>query len=274
MVPASAAAAADQEIAAAIARFFHGGTGPSHAAISRVFTENGYSDQYIYQPGMQGPPKEARVLGAFTTARRNPTRARSLLNGMLGLLRLEGLIGSGTEPSQDEIRLKRALARQGWLLTGSGELQGLGSVDLETGGREALDEQLTRLRRATDDPALLIGTAKDLLESVAKFVLEEHGFPVSSKMDFGGLWHLARERLGVLPQQVDTAIPGYEAVQAIHQSTWQIAQQVNTLRNLQGTGHGRTLPTGITEELAFLVVREACTVAEYFLALLDKSHGR
>jgi hypothetical protein len=33
---------------------------------------------------------------------------------------------------------------------------------------------------------------------------------------------------------------------AIHQSTWQIAEQVNTLRNLQGTGHGRTLPTGIT----------------------------
>ena len=58
------------------------------------------------------------------------------------------------------------------------------------------------------------------------------------------------------------------------QSTWGIAEQVNTLRNLQGTGHGRTLPTGITEDLAFLVVREACTVAEYFLALLDKSHGR
>ncbi|HEX3196909.1 MAG TPA: abortive infection family protein [Propionibacteriaceae bacterium] len=61
---------------------------------------------------------------------------------------------------------------------------------------------------------------------------------------------------------------------AIHQSTWQIAEQVNTLRNLQGTGHGRTLPTGITEDLALLVVREACTVAECFLALLDKTHGR
>ena len=121
---------------------------------------------------------------------------------------------------------------------------------------------------------MLIGTAKELLESVAKFVLEEHGFPVSDRMDFRALWHLARERLGVLPQQVDTSIPGYEAVRAIHQSTWQIAEQVNTLRNLQGTGHGRTLPTGITEDLAFLVVREACTVAEYFLALLDKSHGR
>jgi hypothetical protein len=61
---------------------------------------------------------------------------------------------------------------------------------------------------------------------------------------------------------------------AIQQSTWQIAEQVNTLRNLQGTGHGRTLPTGITEDLALLVVREACTVAECFLALLDKTHGR
>jgi hypothetical protein len=72
----------------------------------------------------------------------------------------------------------------------------------------ALDEQLTRLRRASDDPALLIGTAKEMLESVAKFVLEENGFPIDARMDFNGLWQLARERLGVLPQQVDQSIPG------------------------------------------------------------------
>lgn len=272
-MPVGAASAAESEVAAAVARFFHGGAGPSHSAISRVLTEHGYFDDYSYEPGVQGINKEARVLRAFAEARRRPLRARGLLDGLLGLLRLDGSLG-GSGVSQDQQRLKRSLARQGWLLTDLGELQSLGAVDLQTGGRNALDEQLTRLRRATDDPALLIGTAKELLESIAKFVLEEHGFPVDSKMDFGGLWHLARERLGVLPQQVDTAIPGYQAVQRVHQSTWQIAEQVNMLRNLQGTGHGRTLPTGITAELALLVVREACTVAEYYLALLDKSHGR
>jgi hypothetical protein len=88
------------------------------------------------------------------------------------------------------------------------DLQSVREVDLQTGGRAALDEQLTRLRRASDDPALLIGTAKEMLESVAKFVLEENGFPIDARMDFNGLWQLARERLGVLPQQVDQSIPG------------------------------------------------------------------
>ncbi len=69
-------------------------------------------------------------------------------------------------------------------------------------------------------------------------------------------------------------IPGYWAVRAIHQSIWQIAERVNVLRNLQGAGRGRTLPTGISSDLAILVVREACTVAEYLLGLLHKSHGR
>ena len=88
------------------------------------------------------------------------------------------------------------------------DLQSVREVDLQTGGRAALDEQLTRLRRASDDPALLIGTAKEMLESVAKLVLEENGFPIDARMDFNGLWQLARERLGVLPQQVDQSIPG------------------------------------------------------------------
>ncbi|MDQ1250156.1 MAG: hypothetical protein QG597_4535 [Actinomycetota bacterium] len=109
---------------------------------------------------------------------------------------------------------------------------------------------------------------------MAKFVLEEHGFPIDRRMDFGQLWHLARERLNILPEQVDPDIPGAKSIKKIHGSTWNIAEQVNELRNLQGTGHGRTLPAGVSEDLALLVVREACTVAEYMLNLLERSHGR
>ncbi|WP_202865227.1 abortive infection family protein [Janibacter hoylei] len=99
------------------------------------------------------------------------------------------------------------------------------------------------------------------------------GFPVNEKMDYNQLWHLARERLGVLPQQVDPNVPGANAIRAIHQSTWNIADQINALRNLQGTGHGRTLPSGVSEDLAMLVVREAATVADYMLARLEHEKG-
>ncbi|UUZ44721.1 hypothetical protein LP422_20865 [Janibacter limosus] len=93
-------------------------------------------------------------------------------------------------------RLKRALSSAGWYLTRDGHAQPFGRVDPDTGGRAALDEQVARLRRSTGDPALLIGTAKELLETVSKFVLEEVGYPGSDKMEYNQLWHLARERLG------------------------------------------------------------------------------
>jgi hypothetical protein len=258
-----------------VSKFFHGGAGPSHSEISRGLIANGFGDDYRFVPGgVSGPNKEHRVLQGFAAARRRPARARTFVDEMLGLLRLGGLIGEVSKANEDEKRLRLALSRTGWYLTDAGQLRAFAGVDLNTGGRKALDEQVARLRASTADAALLIGTAKELLESVAKYVLEETEMPYSPKLDFAGLWYLARERLGIHPKQVDPDIEGFEAVRSIHQSTWAIAEQVNALRNLQGTGHGRTLPTGITEELAMLVVREACSVAEYILALLEKTHGR
>jgi hypothetical protein len=260
------------DVAGALAQFWHQGEGPSHAVISRVLTSSGFFDGYEYNPNVQGPTKVERVLKAFREAERRPARGRDLLEGLLSALRVAGLVGTG-DRSPAENTLRRALGGSGWFLTDEGQLRAFLGLDLSTGGREALDEQVDRLRRSTTDPALLIGTAKELLESVAKFVLEELGYPTTASMDFGQLWHVARERLGVLPQQVDPDLPGAASIQAIHDSTWKIAQHTNTLRNLQGTGHGRTLPSGVTEELAVLVVREATSVAEYMLVLLDKAKG-
>jgi hypothetical protein len=150
----------------------------------------------------------------------------------------------------------------------------IGIIDVATGGRAALDDQLTRLRRSTDDPALLLGTAKDLLETVAKYALEELGFPYREGADFAELWYLARERLGIHPKDIDASSPGGSQMRRIIQSAWTIAEAVNELRQQQGTGYGRTLPTGITPSAALLVVREACSVAEFTLNTLDRQLGR
>ena len=60
-------------------------------------------------------------------------------------------------------------------------------------------------------------------------------------------------------------------IKTVIQSAWNIADSVNQLRYLQGTGHGRTLPAGVTAEMALLVVREACSTAEYVLMTLDRT---
>jgi hypothetical protein len=59
-------------------------------------------------------------------------------------------------------------------------------------------------------------------------------------------------------------------VRKILGASWTIAEQVNSLRNLVGTGHGRTLPTALSVDAALLVVREACSLAQFVLDTLDR----
>jgi Abortive infection C-terminus len=120
----------------------------------------------------------------------------------------------------------------------------------------------------------LLGTAKEMLESTAKYVLDLFSIPYSSSTDFDQLWFHARDRLGLHPKDVDVSQSGGEQVREMLQSSWSIARLTNELRNIEGTGHGRTLPTAMTAEMALLVVREACSVAQMVLASLDRHLGR
>lgn len=272
VVPVSAPVS--DEIAATLGRFFTGGAGPRHTDLDAVFLRTGFGDIAPYDDTQ--PNKEIRVRRTVQAAIRRPTRARELVEGLLAEMRAAYCF----EPRHDQFDVERfhaaqqAFGRAGWELTDDGELRFTGAVELETGGRPALDEQLARLQGAIDDPALAIGAAKDLLEAVAKFVLEEIAGGVPANADFSSLWFHARDRLGIHPKDVTDGQPGGSHVRAILQSTWTIAEKVNDLRNEQGTGHGRTLPTGITSEMAVLVVREACSVAEFTLRALDRAVGR
>lgn len=269
---------ASQDIAAALASYFHGGSGPSHSKLTTAFLGAGLGDVAPAPDGngTTGPNKEQRVQRTVQAATRRPDSARRLVEGLLSALRVYGYFDP-QHPNHDAERariLTRALMRQGWSLTGDGELSQVGRIDLATGGRAALDEQLGRLRQNVEDAGALLGTAKDLLESVAKFILEELSVPVNPKMSFDELWHHARDRLGIMPNQVAQDVPGSAAIREILDCAWRIARQVNALRGLQGAGHGRTLPTGVTPEQAILVVREACSIAEFALAALDRQLGR
>lgn len=273
------AAPVNAEVAAAFGRFFFGGRGPSHAALTAAFAQSGYSadDPSAGMAFGDGPNKQQRVQTVIGAASRRPDRARELIEALLTQLRVAGAFDPqhATVYDADTVRAaQRALHAIGWLCTEDGHLSLLGLPDLATGGRNALDEQLDRLRRATDDPALMLGTAKDLLEAVAKFVLEELSAPVNGKADFGELFFHVRDRLGIHPKQVALGQPGAETIKKVLQSSWTLAESVNDLRNLQGTGHGRTLPTGVTPEMALFVVREACSLAEYILTTLDRQIGR
>lgn len=198
------------EIAAAFAAYFHGGAGPSHSKLTTAFAAGGYASDDPYEPATGVPNKEQRVYTVITAAVRRPQTAKKLIEALLTPLRVAGWFDQN-RPGFDEHSfkaLRQAFHRSGWDLTDDGILSPIGTIDLSTGGRDALDEHISRLRRSTDDPGALLGSAKDLLESTAKFVLEEVGMPAGKKASFDAIWHIARDRLGVLPQQVDTTLPG------------------------------------------------------------------
>lgn len=271
------------EVGAALGAFVAGGSGPRHTTLSRVFARAGYGKAAPYSGNstLPQPNKEDRVRETVSAAVREPARSRELVDGLLAEYRVAKFFTPDSDSEDERIRQEKvgaaraAFARIDWELTSAGEIRpaGVGAV-AAVEGRPAIEDQLARLRRATDDPALLLGTAKEMLESTAKYVLEEFSVPYSSKTDFDELWFHARDRLGLHPRDVDVTRPGGAQVREILQASWAIARMSNEVRNVEGTGHGRTLPTAMTAEMALLVVREACSVAQMVLSTLDRSLAR
>lgn len=152
----------NSEVGAALGRFFFTGRGPSHSTLTRVFTGAGYHRDDPFDPRTTTPNKEQRVLIVTEAARRRPEGAAKLLDGLLTALRVDGCFGRQADDFKDDAEeLRRSLRKQGWILDEEGYASPAGRVDLETGGRDALDEQLARIQRNVDDPGALLGAAKD-----------------------------------------------------------------------------------------------------------------
>lgn len=265
-----------EEVSAAIAQFYYSGDGPSHTTLTRTFTSCGLGDVDPYDPSTGTPNKQQRVLTVCGAARRRPSGVSDkLLDLLLTDLRIARIFDVELPTVVERVAtLRKALAVKGAGLDDEGRLRRTNPINLATGGRAALDEQLARLQHNVEDPGALLGGAKELLESICKFVLEEQQMLPDRKMDFDELLALALDRLQLQPQTVNAAAPGGKQLRAIYQSAKTTASTINELRNLQGTGHGRTLPTGISKETGRYVIREATHVAELLLSTHDRQMGR
>jgi hypothetical protein len=154
------------DIAARFAQLYRGGVDrPTHPQLTEVFKRFGFDDVAPYNPVSGAPNKELRVRRVLEAVHRRPRHAREIIEALLVDLRALDCFTSGVVDSEIVRRVKAAFAEQGFDLTDAGELRTMGPADLSTGGRAALDEQLRRLVRAEDDPALALGSAKDLLEA-------------------------------------------------------------------------------------------------------------
>jgi hypothetical protein len=136
----------------------------------------------------------------------------------------------------------------------------------------AIQEQLDRIQRAViDDPALAIGSAKELVESTAKVVLTERGLGVNNKDDLPALARAAQEALGLHPSSASPGPDGSDAVKKILGAVSTITAGLGELRNRgYGTGHGTAgARVGLRPRHAHLAVNAAVTWCQLLLDTLS-----
>jgi len=124
---------------------------------------------------------------------------------------------------------------------------------LEDAAWAAIDEPLQRLNRALaeDDQSLVVGTCKDLAEALAKVVLAARGETTASNEDFPKLVTQAQV---ALKRQPGRGLASDAQIRDVAQAAQKVINNLPTLRNRFGTGHGRALVPEVAEEVVLLSV--------------------
>lgn len=127
--------------------------------------------------------------------------------------------------------------------------------------------QIQRMKDSVEsDPALAIGTAKELIETTCKTILEERGKPIEGSPDIPTLTKALLKELRLVPEGVQDAAKGADLVKAILRSLGTIGNDLGQLRGLYGTGHGKTAKAqGLQPRHARLAVGAAATLVTFLL---------
>ena len=100
--------------------------------------------------------------------------------------------------------------------------------------------QIERIEAALEtDPALAIGTAKELVESCCKTILAERNVPPGKADDLPKLIKKTMKELKLLPDDISDKARGVETIRRTLSNLGAIVSGLAEIRNLYGTGHGK-----------------------------------
>ena len=130
---------------------------------------------------------------------------------------------------------------------------------------EHLTEQIRRMENSiNDDPALAIGTAKELVETCCKTILSERGKPVTGTPDIPKLTKATLKELKLVPEDIHEQSRGSDVIKRLLSNLATIANGLAELRGLYGTGHGKDGKSGgLLIRHAKLAVGAASTLATF-----------
>jgi hypothetical protein len=126
-------------------------------------------------------------------------------------------------------------------------------------------QQITRMEVAVvNDPALAIGTAKELVETCCKTILNARQVQFSRSADLPELVKLTTRELELTPDNIPDKAKAADTVKRLLNNLATITQGVAELRNHYGTGHGKAAgSTGLGSRHAKLAVGAASTLAVF-----------
>jgi len=158
--------------------------------------------------------------------------------------------------------------KEGFELTEDGELRPK-VLDSLTGREltEALQTYVRRAQKGSEDAALVTGTGKDLLEAVAAHALFQLNNVTDPPHNFPTLLGQAFIALG-LKTSADKTEQGEAPQHRMQRGLFEAALAINTLRNKQGTGHGRPWLPQVTETEARHAIQVMGIVGDMMLTCL------
>ncbi len=128
-------------------------------------------------------------------------------------------------------------------------------------------QQITRMEAAVlNDPSLAIGTAKELVETCCKTILESRNKEIPKNADLPQLVKITSKELLLTPDDIPEKAAASETIKRLLSNLATITHGIAELRNQYGTGHGKTAKTkGLSARHAKLAVGAASTLAVFLL---------
>ena len=131
---------------------------------------------------------------------------------------------------------------------------------------DGLHRQVERPATAAEsDPDIAVGTAKELVETVCKTILEDRGVTLGND-DFAESVRAVAKELSLLPAGVSMKAKGSDILRRIPSNLGKVTRGLAERWNLYGTGHGRSARAkGVQPRHAKLAIGPTATLAGFLL---------
>ncbi|GIV30502.1 MAG: hypothetical protein KatS3mg028_1568 [Bacteroidia bacterium] len=139
---------------------------------------------------------------------------------------------------------------------------------------EYIESQIKKIEDSIDkNPADAIGTAKELVETICKAILDKNKVQQNDKDNLSKLVKETLSTLNLMPEQIPEDKKGAESIKKIIGGLQSIVHGLAELRNHYGSGHGKSPDfKGLQSRHAKLATGAASTVVFFLLEAHQAQH--